>query len=66
MDEKVVKVCPECGINFAHIDHIAHGLEHWPEYLDPAKSSNEARKRQKLTMAGGVSLAEYLKSHGGE
>ena len=64
--EKVTKVCPECGIDLSGIDHIAHALEHWPEYLDPAKSSTEARSRQKLAMSGGVTPAVYAKLHGGE
>lgn len=63
MDEKEYKVCPECGIDFESIDPIAHSLSHWPEFLDPAKSSAEARKRQKLTIAGGVSEKEYQKIH---
>ncbi len=63
MDEEYVKVCPECGISFESIDPIAHALSHWPEYLDPAKSSTEARKRQRLTFQGGVSPTEFKRIH---
>ena len=66
MGELDKKVCPECGISFESVDPLAHSLSHWPEYLDPAKSSAEARKRQKMTNAGGISPAEYKKIHGGE
>ncbi len=54
------KYCPECGINLKGIDTHAHSLEHWPDYLDPAKSSKEARKRKALLDAGGVTKGEYL------
>lgn len=63
MDEKEYKVCPECGISLETTDPVGHSLSHWTEYLDPAKSSVEARKRQKLTLAGGVTEKEYQKMH---
>lgn len=62
MDAKIDgldKVCPECGISLVGVDYLAHAYTHWPEYLDPAKSSKEARKRQALLYGGGVSKAKY-------
>ena len=58
---KVSKVCPECGISLEGVDYHAHSLMHWPDYLDPAKSSKEARKRKALLDAGGVTKGEYLR-----
>ena len=59
-----VKVCPECGVSLDGKDPVAHALTHWVEVLDFAKSSKEARQRQKLLLAGGVTEAEYKKLHG--
>lgn len=58
-----VKVCPECGVELAGLDLEGHSLTHYPEYLDPAKSGKDAKNRQKLILAGGVSKADYLKLH---
>lgn len=55
------KVCPECGISLEGVDYHAHSLSHWPDYLDPAKSSKEARKRKGLLDAGGITPSEYAK-----
>lgn len=57
------RVCPECGVDMAKYDPYAHMLSHYPEYLDPARSSKLAIKRQAQIMAGGVSLAQYLAEH---
>lgn len=56
-----VKVCPECGRDLAGLDVEGHSLTHFPEYLDPAKSSREARRRQQLLLKGGVTREEYQK-----
>lgn len=56
-------VCPECGIVLKGRDLVGHALSHFPEYLDPAKSHPIARKRQLQILKGGVSKAEYDKSH---
>ncbi len=56
-------VCPECGVSMKGLDPEGHSLTHYPEYLDPAKSSKEARKRQKQILAGGVPLEVYQKEH---
>jgi hypothetical protein len=56
-------VCPECGVVMDDIDPIAHALTHWPDYLDPAKSSKLAKERQAKTRKGGVSEVEYKKEH---
>lgn len=56
-------VCPECGVSMAGLDYHAHALTHFPEYLDPVKSSKLAIKRQKAILAGGVTQAEYEKAH---
>lgn len=58
-----VKVCPECGISLSGLNISAHALTHWPEYLNPATSSKLARKRQALTLAGGVTAAQYEADH---
>lgn len=52
-------VCPECGVPLDGIDLRAHSLTHWPEYLDPARSSKKARVRQERLSMGGVT-AEYF------
>lgn len=62
-DKTEGKVCPECKCDMSGLDPIAHALSHWPEYLDPGRSSAEARRRQKATNQGGVTLAEYEKIH---
>ncbi len=64
-DEKTTKslVCPECGRVLAGQDVYAHALTHWPEYLDPGKSSREARNRQKALLNGGITLEAYEASH---
>lgn len=54
-------VCPECGISLDGKDLVGHSLVHFPEYLDPAKSSKKARKHQELILKGGVTVAEYEK-----
>ncbi len=56
-------VCPECGVELKGLDIEGHSLTHWPEYLDPAKSSKEARKRQAALLKGGVTKDQYLKDH---
>lgn len=61
MDD-IIKVCPECGKVLKGVNIVAHSLTHFPEYLDPAKSSKLARERQKRLLAGGITLAEYKKS----
>ncbi len=66
MTEKTVMailVCPECGRDLFQVDKIAHALSHWPEYLDPAKSSKEARKRQAQLLAGGITQITFVKLH---
>ncbi len=60
-----VKVCPECGVDLYGRDPYAHALSHWPEYLDPAKASKTAMKRQTQCVAGGVSPTAYDKAHEG-
>ena len=55
--------CPECGALMDNLDYVGHSLTHYPEYLDPAKSSKEARKFQKLILAGGVTYSEYVDYH---
>jgi len=62
MDE-LTFVCPECGKDMSKLDPEGHSLEHFPEYLDPARSGKLAIKRQKLILAGGVPLAQYLAEH---
>ena len=62
MDDKKL-VCPECGKDMTNLDPVGHALEHYPEYLDPAKSGKLARKRQTQIMAGGVTLAVYTAEH---
>ena len=54
-------VCPECGISLEGIDLVGHALVHFPEYLDPAKSSKKARNHQTLLLKGGVTVADYVK-----
>lgn len=61
--QKSGKVCPECGIPVDGINLEGHSLSHWNTFLDPQKSSPEARKRQKALLAGGVSREEYEKAH---
>lgn len=68
-DEVKVKtgfVCPECGAVMSRLDPEGHALSHFPEYLDPAKSSPEARKRRTAILAGGVSPEVYAKIHESE
>lgn len=60
------KVCPECGVILKDRNLAGHALSHFPEYLDPAKSTPLARKRQKLILEGGVTKAQYEKEHGEE
>lgn len=54
-------VCPECGMSMDGLDFHAHSLTHWPEYLDPARSSKKAIANQKATLSGGVTIAQYIK-----
>lgn len=61
---EVIRVCPECGRDLTGVNPRAHSLEHYPEYLDPARSSKEARKMQALINAGGVTIDEYEKMKG--
>lgn len=63
---ELTKVCPECGVELEGRNLIAHALSHYPEYLDPAKSSKKARERQKLILAGGVTKLQYLKTQESE
>lgn len=56
-------VCPECGADMSKLDPYGHALSHFPEYLDPAKSSKLAIKRQKLILAGGVPVTVYDSEH---
>lgn len=60
---EISKVCPECGVELEKYNLVGHALSHFPEYLDPAKSSPVARKRQKAILEGGVTKAQYLKEH---
>lgn len=60
--EDTDRVCPECGVVLKGLNIVAHSLTHFPEYLDPAKSSKLARERQKKLLAGGITRAEYKKS----
>ena len=55
-----VRYCPECGLALDGIDVIAHALTHYPEYLDPARSSKQARDNQKLLLDGGVTFEAYV------
>ena len=57
----VTLVCPECGADMSKLDPQGHSLSHYPDYLDPAKSSAGAKANQKRILAGGVRLSEYLK-----
>lgn len=59
----LTKVCPECGADLTNLDPVGHALTHYPEYLDPAKSSKVSMKRQKQILAGGVSQETYIKEH---
>lgn len=52
-------VCPECGADMSKLDPNGHSLTHWPSFLDPARSSVEARKRQEQTLAGGIPASEF-------
>lgn len=63
-DEK--KVCPETGRDLTGVDVYAYCLSLYPEYLDPAKSSPEARKRQAEILAGGITVSEYNKRKEGK
>ncbi|MEN4013996.1 MAG: hypothetical protein ROW48_18345 [Bellilinea sp.] len=65
MNEEI-RVCPETGRNLDGVDLVAHALMLYPEYLDPARSSPEARKRQAEILAGGIPLSEYNKRKGVE
>ncbi len=65
-DTTVDKVCPECGVSLKALDIYAHSLVHYPDYLDPAKSSKEAKKRKELLLNGGVTVKEYNTLKGGE
>lgn len=60
-DDKLV--CPECGKDMSKLNKVAHALEHYPEYLDPARSGKLARKRQALILAGGVPYSVYVAEH---
>lgn len=60
---EITKVCPECGKDMSKLDAEGHSLSHFPDYLDPAKSSKLSIKRQKQIQSGGVSPAEYSKAH---
>ncbi len=62
MEDKIL-VCPECGKPLHDQNLRGHMLSHFPEYLDPAKSSKLAIKRQKQILDGGVTLAVYQKEH---
>ncbi len=57
------KVCPECGAKLASLDLHGHYLSHYPDYLDPQKSSAIALKRAKQLLNGGVSPEEFAKAH---
>lgn len=57
------KVCPECGADLSKFSLLGHMLTHYPEHLDPARSSKLAIKRQKQILEGGVSKETYLKEH---
>lgn len=59
----VIKVCPECGVELKGYDLEGHSLTHYPDYLDPAKSSKMAMKRKAQLLAGGVTPDEYNKTH---
>ncbi len=61
-----IKVCPECGKDMLVLDPVGHSLSHYPEYLDPARSSAKARERQKQILAGGVPQTVYIAEHKGE
>jgi hypothetical protein len=61
-----LKYCPVCGVVLTKLDVEAHARRHFPAYLDPAKSSKEARKRQALLLKGGVTMAEYKALIGGK
>jgi hypothetical protein len=61
--ETSVLVCPECGVRMDSYDPVGHALYHYPEYLDPAKSSKLAIKRQKQILDGGVPLDVYEQEH---
>lgn len=56
-------VCPECGVEMKGLDPEGHALAHYPVYLDPAKSSKLAIKRQAQILAGGVTKDQYVKEH---
>lgn len=57
------KVCPECGKSLKGQNLFAHSLLHFPQYLDPAKSSKLAIKRQAQIIGGGVTREVYIKEH---
>jgi hypothetical protein len=40
--------CPECGVDLAGIDPVAHALTHYPEYLELRFMSREALEREAL------------------
>ena len=66
MTEKIVGknvkyVCPECGCAMEGLNPDAHALSHWPDFLEPNKSSRQARKRQTQVKRGGVTMEEYNK-----
>lgn len=60
---ELTKVCPECGVDLSKFSLLGHMLTHFPMYLDPAKSSKAAIKRQKQILDGGVSKETYIKEH---
>jgi len=54
----MVKKCPECGIDLTGIDLKAHALYHWPESIPDIPEYQEARKRQKQLLEGGIEEEE--------
>ncbi len=59
-------VCPECGRDMAGLNPVGHALTHYPDYLDPARSSRKARAIKAKIESGGVTPEEFAKLKGGE
>lgn len=60
---KELHICPVCGVDLTGLNLFGHMLSHYPEFLDPAKSSALAIKCQKLLLAGGVTPDQFKKLH---
>lgn len=62
----MAKVCPECGRDLDGIKLDAHYREHYPEFMDPARTDPRARAVARLLRDGGVSEDVYLQLKDGD